>query len=128
MPPGLDGRSFKPILDGMTKTARSELFLAYRHVQRAWRDDRWKLIRYPQVNVTQLFDLETDPDEMHNLAGEPSQAERVQRMLAKLRESQSSFGDTQPLTVDNPQPAAWAPPAAGEADDSKSSRKKKANG
>jgi len=128
MPFGLDGRSFQPVLDGKSKAARSDLFLAYRQVQRAWRDERWKIIRYPQVNVTQLFDLETDPDEMHNLAGEPSQAERVQRMLAKLRDSQTSFGDTQPLTVDNPQPAAWTPPATGEAEDSKSSRKKKASG
>lgn len=34
---------------------------AYQAVQRAIRDDRWKLIRYPEVNVTQLFDLEADP-------------------------------------------------------------------
>ncbi|NJN05795.1 MAG: hypothetical protein HC814_04685 [Rhodobacteraceae bacterium] len=34
--------------------------LAYRDVQRAWRDDRWKLIRYPQVDVTQLFDIKND--------------------------------------------------------------------
>jgi arylsulfatase A-like enzyme len=35
--------------------------------QHAIRDDRWKLIRYPQVNRTQLFDLQSDPQERNDL-------------------------------------------------------------
>lgn len=123
IPAGIDGRSFKPVIAGQTKTARNELFLAYRGVQRAWRDDRWKLIRYPQVNVTQLFDLASDPDEMHNLAMESGRQQRVEQMLQKLRAAQSVFGDTLPLTVDNPQPAAWTPPAENNA--ATSTKKKK---
>lgn len=111
IPAGLDGKSFKPVLQGKTDKARSEIFLAYREVQRAVRDERWKLIRYPQVDVTQLFDLKNDPDEIHNLAGEPSQADRVSELLARLKGEQRKFGDTLPLVVDNPRPAAWNPPA-----------------
>ncbi len=110
VPAGLDGESFKPVLEGKSHDARSELFLAYREVQRAVRDKRWKLIRYPQVDVTQLFDLAADPDEMHNLASEPSQAARVKEMLARLKAEQKKFGDATPLTVANPRPAAWTPP------------------
>ncbi len=110
-PRGIDGLSFKPVVTGEAKSKRRELFLSYLGVQRAIRDDRWKLIRYPQVNVTQLFDLQDDPDEMHDLADAPAQRERVQVMLARLAVVQTTWGDTAPLTVSNPKPAAWSPPA-----------------
>ena len=111
IPAGLDGKSFKPVLQGKTVQARSEIFLAYREVQRAVRDERWKLIRYPQVDVTQLFDLKNDPDEIHNLAGEPSQAGRVSALLARMKAEQQKFGDTLPLGVDNARPSACNPPS-----------------
>ena len=111
LPQGIDGISFKSVINDKAETVRRDLFLAYRHVQRAWRNDRWKLIRYPQVNVTQLFDLRNDPDERRNLADDPGQAERITQMMAKLQEWQKELGDTAPLTVDRPQPAAFVPPS-----------------
>lgn len=110
LPQGLDGRSFLGILDGSAAAARDELLLAYRDVQRAWRDGRWKLIRYPQVDVTQLFDLDSDPDEMRDLAADAAQRPRVESLLARLRAAQARWGDTLPLSVASPQPAAWTPP------------------
>jgi arylsulfatase A-like enzyme len=110
IPAGLDGASFAGVLAGKTQTARRELFFAYRDVQRALRDDRWKLIRYPQVDVTQLFDLRADPDEIHDLAADPAQAPRVKDMLSGLAAEQQKFGDSLPLTVEHPKPAAWRPP------------------
>jgi arylsulfatase A-like enzyme len=111
IPPGLDGRSFADVLRGKTTHARDQLFLAYRDVQRAIRDDRWKLIRYPQVNITQLFDLKNDPDEMHNLAADPKQAGRVEAMMAELRKDQEHYGDHCPLVVEHPKDPKWTPPA-----------------
>jgi arylsulfatase A-like enzyme len=111
IPAGLDGRSFAGVLRGTTTQARDRLFLAYRDVQRAIRDDRWKLIRYPQVNITQLFDLEHDPDEMHNLADASGQDIRVAAMLAEIRQAQQHYGDTCPLEVEHPQDPRWTPPA-----------------
>jgi arylsulfatase A-like enzyme len=110
VPPRIDGRSFRAVLDGKSATARSELFLSYMAVQRAVRDDRWKLIRYPQVNATQLFDLAADPDETNNLASDPAHEPRVRSMLARLATLQTEWGDTAPLTVANPKPAEWHPP------------------
>jgi arylsulfatase A-like enzyme len=110
VPPGLDGVSFRRVLEGGSRVARDELFLAYRGVQRAWRDDRWKLIRYPQVDVTQLFDLRRDPDELQNLADDPKHAGRVARCLARLEKMQPVFGDLLTLRVVQPKPAAWQPP------------------
>jgi arylsulfatase A-like enzyme len=63
VPPGLDGKSLAPIIRGERRSVRDTMFLAYKDVQRAVRRGRWKLIRYPQVDKTQLFDLETDPCE-----------------------------------------------------------------
>ncbi|MGB9626882.1 MAG: sulfatase-like hydrolase/transferase, partial [Phycisphaerae bacterium] len=57
VPAGLDGKSLKPVIDRRESGVRSTLFTAYRDVQRAIRDDRWKLIRYPKINKTQWFDL-----------------------------------------------------------------------
>ena len=83
------------------------MFLAYRDVQRAIRDDRWKLIVYPQVNHRQLFDLTNDPHELHDLAGDARHAQEVERLTKLLRAAQAEVGDTQPLTVANPQPRTF---------------------
>ncbi len=110
IPNGLDGRSLKPIITGQAKSVRKTLACAYRDVQRSIRDERWKLIRYPQINKTQLFDLHSDPQEIHNLADDSSQAKRVAQMLRQLAEWQQNVGDRLPLTSDKPQPAEWTPP------------------
>jgi arylsulfatase A-like enzyme len=120
IPSGLDGKSLRPVIEGRASGVRDSLFLAYRDVQRAVRDERYKLIRYPQVNVTQLFDLKTDPDEITNLAERPEQAQRIGKMTAELKRWQQSLGDTAPLVVDHPQDPRWDPsqapaPAAGKA-------------
>lgn len=109
IPSGLDGKSLKPVIEGKQPSVRDTLFLSYRDVQRAIRDDRYKLIRYPQVNVTQLFDLQTDPDELNNLADKPEQAERIKKLTTELERWQKSLGDTAPLVVANPQSPTWDP-------------------
>jgi arylsulfatase A-like enzyme len=85
---------------------------AYRNVQRALRDERWKLIRYPEVDRVQLFDLQSDPDEISNLADRPEQAGRVAAMTAALAAEMKRLGDPAPLSVASPKPAAWTPPPA----------------
>ena len=60
---------------------RDVIFLSYRDVMRAVRRGDWKLIRYPQVRKTQLFDLANDPHELHDLSDDPRQAEELQGRL-----------------------------------------------
>ena len=96
-PPGLEGHSLVPILRGDEERVREALFTAYLHVQRAVRDQRWKLIRYPLVDVTQLFDLEADPHEMHDLAGEEEHADTLARMFKLLQRERERHGDTASL-------------------------------
>jgi arylsulfatase A-like enzyme len=96
--------------DPAAAAGRPRLLFAYRGVQRAIRDDRWKLIRYPQVDKTQLFDLHADPAETANLAGDPVQAARVAALTSALEAEQKAFGDAAPLRVPNPKPGEWTPP------------------
>lgn len=109
IPEGLDGQSLKPVIEGKSSKVRESLFFAYRDFQRAVRDERYKLIRYPQVNVTQLFDLQDDPDEMRNLADDPAQVERIKSLTAELTRWQKHFGDSAPLVVEKPADPQWDP-------------------
>jgi len=111
IPEGVEGTSLAPILHGKESKVREVLYTGYRNCQRAVRDERWKLIRYPLVDKTQLFDLRADPHELANLAGEPAQAAKLAEMTALLRREMDRYDDKTPLQVANPQPAEWTPPA-----------------
>ena len=110
IPDGVEGRSLVPVIRGQAAKVRDVLYTGYRDGQRAVRDDRWKLIRYPLVDRTQLFDLSVDPHELTNLAGQPAHASQVAALTALLRREMERYGDTAPLSVPNPQPADWTPP------------------
>jgi arylsulfatase A-like enzyme len=114
-PANLDGKSLARVIKGEVPGVRDSLFLAYRDVQRAVRDRRWKLIRYPQVDKTQLFDLKDDPHERKDLSADPKQALRVKMMLGLMRNWQKALGDTAPLTVAKPKDPKWTPPKPSSA-------------
>ncbi|MGB6042497.1 MAG: sulfatase-like hydrolase/transferase, partial [Pirellulales bacterium] len=101
-PDGLDGYDIKPLWTGEKAHLRQSVFLPFLNIMRAVRDRRWKLIQYPQINYSQLFDLQNDSHEMHNLAADPEHAETLERMFALLRQSQKLAGDSQALTTDDP--------------------------
>ncbi len=111
-PSDIDGRSLTGILRGKQTKVRDTLGTSYRDVQRAIRDDRWKLIRYPQINRTQLFDLASDPAETHDLAAEPAQQSRVRELTSLLQQWQHAVGDQQPLVVANPRADVFLPPGS----------------
>ena len=107
------GKDFNSTLSDATKPARPQLMFAYKNVQRAFTDGRWKLIRYPQVDRTQLFDLKSDPYEITNLANQPEHAAKVAELSAALEKEMQQSGDTATLRVTNPKPAEWNPPKPG---------------
>jgi arylsulfatase A-like enzyme len=103
-PEGSEGKSLAPVLAGKEKTRRDVLFTAYTKVNRAIRDDRWHLIVYPQVHKTQLFDLQNDPAETKDLAGDPAHAAEVERLTKLLAAEQKNAGDNLPLKAETRQP------------------------
>jgi len=52
------------------------------------RDERYRITEWEEAegNSVELYDHETDPGEMRNLAGKPAVAEREAQLLARLRE------------------------------------------
>ncbi len=110
VPAGLDARSLGPVIRDKQAKVRDYLFTAYRDCQRAIRDDRWKLIRYPRINKTQLFDLSADPHEMNDLADKPEHADKIKELMALMARAQAEFGDKHPLTSAEPRDPNWSPP------------------
>ncbi|MFP4054067.1 MAG: sulfatase/phosphatase domain-containing protein, partial [Phycisphaerae bacterium] len=93
-PTSVEGPSFAPVLAG-GEPPRSELLLAYRHLQRAVREQRWKYIEYrvDGKRTCQLFDLQEDPHEINDLAETPRGREHVQRLRPKLTRWRDELGD-----------------------------------
>ena len=103
-PTGIDGYDLSPIIRGEVPEVRNSLFTTYSTTQRAVKNHRWKLIRYPAINHTQLFDLQNDPYELNNLANDSSYSPIRTRMWNELRLQQQQADDTLSLRVANPAP------------------------
>ncbi len=112
IPPQVEGKSQVPVIMGKVARVRDYMFNQFKTFQRSLRDDRWKIIRYPHVNVTQLFDLQSDPNELNNLADKPEYAAKVKELTALMEKMQKEFDDPWPLTVANPADPAWSPEKA----------------
>jgi len=88
----MQGMSLVPLLSGGAPDWRTSLYYHYyeypgvHSVRRHYgvRTDRYKLIHYYNIGEWELFDLETDPDEMVNLYDEPDRQEVVATLTAEL--------------------------------------------
>jgi len=86
-PDGLDGQDLvalargqaqpRDYIEAMTPVERPN---AYAGIT----DGRWKYIYYPEGPSEQLFDLEEDPSELHDLAGEDAHKDKLAEMRAEL--------------------------------------------
>jgi arylsulfatase A-like enzyme len=98
-PENIDGKSLMPVISGKSDEVRSSLFTAYRNTVRAVRTGEWKMIRYPERNYNQLFNLKNDPLEIENLAGEAKFRPKVNELLDLMKKWQIISNDTVPLTA-----------------------------
>ena len=104
-PAGVFGESVRPLWTGAKQSLRDTVFLPYIQVQRAVRDERWKLIRYPKLGYSQLFDLQNDPNETTSVYDDPARAPDIARLSAAMQTWQTTVGDTLALnTGSNPPP------------------------
>jgi choline-sulfatase/uncharacterized sulfatase len=83
-----DGRDLRPLLTGGNDAIR-EVAVTENPWSKSVRTPRWRLVHYPPdlfpgQDVGELYDLETDPWEMHNLYADPEQRERVAELRARL--------------------------------------------
>jgi len=109
VPKDADGKDLTPVLLGKSGNVRTSLFTVYRNTVRAVRDSEWKLIRYPQRDFTQLFNLKKDPLEISNLAADEKYRFKVEEMMKLLSKWQKETGDTAKLTSKSILPLEYDP-------------------
>lgn len=111
-PLGMDGRSLRPLLEGRTVKWRTDFF--YDHyfdangtipLVEGVRSERWKYITYPGQPrpYEELYDLQSDSHEEHNLAKVASHSAELEKMRRRYREYLSEL----------PPPVRPKPPARG---------------
>jgi arylsulfatase A-like enzyme len=86
------GQSLWPVLRNQGE-GRDELLFLYAKTQRALRVGDHKLIRLPQIDRTLLFNVKTDPDELHDLAKLPEMKELHDQLCDRMRSLQAECDD-----------------------------------
>lgn len=99
LPPGVEARSFAPVLRGRSDRHHAQTFGYFMDVQRMVRTDRWKLIHYPRLDRYQLFDLRKDPHERHDLSSQPARETVRNELKAALRAWQQEVRDPLAATL-----------------------------
>ena len=113
VPDDIQGRSLVPLLRGETPGDwRDRLYYHYyeypsvhmvaKHIGIA--KERHKLMYFYEFDEYEMYDLETDPDELVNLAGNPEHAEMLAQLRKELMDLRDHFEDTTDIT---PKPEAW---------------------
>lgn len=120
VPADMQGRSLVPLMKGEHPSDwRTSFYYRYYHdpgdhntrAHYGVRTESHKLIYYWKKNQWELFDLRSDPDELHNLYDDPAQQSTVARLktelyrLKKELKDNDQFADQQPPHgVDGPFP------------------------
>lgn len=114
VPKEMQGRSWRPLLEGDAATAdwRSSYFYFYPKEGRfgaptvlAVRTDTAKLVRYPgHPRWTEVFDLATDPYEIHNLAGDAKHADLQKSLEGEFEKQKAAveFNRSEESLVEKP--------------------------
>lgn len=98
---GIQGRSLAALASGRAPAEwRDAIYYRYYEYPQPHRvephegirTDRYKWIDYPRLGCTELFDLETDPWELRNLAGQPSHATIEQQLRRQCEELRQEYG------------------------------------
>jgi arylsulfatase A-like enzyme len=94
VPATVEGRSLVPVLQGQADKIYDYVFGGFQRFSRMVRSDRWKYIYYPQIDKAQLFDLQSDPHEIHDLAAARAHAQVAAdlrtRLLAWMRDNKDA--------------------------------------
>ncbi len=102
IPAAFQGRSLMPLAEGksVANWRKDWLYEYYEYPGlenvppcRGVRTERYKYIDYFTTQEYELYDLQTDPDEMHNLYADPKYADIVQKLKGRLEELRKETGD-----------------------------------
>ena len=106
IPGSVDGKSLWPLLRGDGERPHDYIHIEHSGRCQALTDGREKFVWDPGSGDEQLFDLDADPNELHDLAGETDSAERVAlwrgRLIERLRGRPEGFTDGERLIAGRP--------------------------
>ena len=106
-PDHVDYQSVLPLWRGEGKSSYDAIYGAYlADAQRMVQQNGFKLILYPRIKKSLLFDTRRDPLEMHDLSDHPDMAAQAKSLFAKLQQLQRQTGDQLDLTETFPELAA----------------------
>jgi arylsulfatase A-like enzyme len=92
-PEHIDFNSLLPIISGEKKKNYDLIYGGYMNLQRMVCDGDYKLIYYPTINKSILYNLKDDPLEMKDLADDPKYSAKVVELKTKLQHLQKEMGD-----------------------------------
>ncbi|WP_373496470.1 sulfatase [Aquiflexum sp.] len=107
VPKEMQGKSWRAIAAGKNVPWRDAIYYHYyeypgpHNVKRHYgvRTDRYKLIHfYYDIDEWEMYDLQTDPDEMNSIYGNPEYAEVQEMLHKKLGELRKQYGDSDELS------------------------------
>ena len=113
IPKDMQGRSLVPLLRGKTPADwRSELYYHYygfpavHMVAKHYgiRGQRYKLIRFYQMDEWEFYDLKTDPDELRNQYNNPEYSKIIAQQKKRLTSLRKKYQDNSDVKV---MPPAW---------------------
>lgn len=100
VPDSVEAKSILELVKGERDVLLNDVYGAYKGFQRRISDGRYKLIYYPILKKNQLFDLQNDPGEINDLAGDAAYAGKIVSLHRKLEIWKQRVGD--PLKNDDP--------------------------
>ncbi len=103
IPSVMQGVSLRSLLQGNTPADwRTSIFYAYyNRSPKHWgiRTDRYKLIRFPDTEVVEFYDLQEDPQEMYNRGSEPSYRKQIATTQKQLNSLMTEVGVTRDFLI-----------------------------
>ena len=108
VPKTVEFPSLAHLLRGENRPVYDAVFSYYKNFQRMVRTRTHKLIVYPQIQRIQVFDLQNDPWEMHDLSSDPSAAGIKGELMDRLKALQRQLGDRLDLKTPVSQTSAAA--------------------
>jgi arylsulfatase A-like enzyme len=116
LPPGMDGVSLLPVLRGDSTVVRRDLHGEHSpcyDAEQAYHmltDGTWKYVWRPTSGIEQLFNLDRDPRELHDLSVDPGYATTLTdwrgRLVERLRHRPEGFVHDNRLVPGRPYPAS----------------------
>ncbi len=86
-------KSLMPLISGKRKQSYDAVYGGYKELQRMVTAGGFKLLYYPKIEKTRLYDLNNDPLEMKDLADDPKYAGKIAELKNILRGLQKEVGD-----------------------------------